>query len=89
MKKDAVPNSSMDSLTNVGLILNPPGNFTSETSEPLHLTSNQHSEGDDEHFEEASDMVSHHENTVNKRVTFRDQGQDNEIPSDSPGPVVS
>ena len=29
-------------------------------------------------------MVSHHKNTVTKQVAFSNQGQDNEIQSDSP-----
>ena len=44
----------------------------------------QYREGDDGHSEGASDMVSHHKNTVTKQVTFSNQGQDNEIQSNSP-----
>jgi hypothetical protein len=64
-----------------------PGDFTSDTANidtAPSTTSNQHREGDDRHSEGDSDVVSHHKNTVNKRVTFSDQGQDNEIQSDSP-----
>ncbi len=64
-----------------------PGDFTSDTA---HIDtapptpSTQHCEGDEGHSEGASDVASHHENTVTKQVTFSDQGQDNEIQSDSP-----
>ena len=64
-----------------------PGDFTSDTANidtATSTTSNQHREGDDGHSEGTSDEASHHKNTVNKRVTFSDQGQDNEIQSDSP-----
>jgi hypothetical protein len=62
-----------------------PGDFTSDTANidtAPSTTTNQHREGDDGHSEGASDVASHHENTVNKQVTFSDQGQDNEIQSD-------
>ncbi len=52
-------------------------NVDSESS----TTSTQYCEGDDGHSEGASDVVSHHENTVTKQMTFSDQGQDNEIQS--------
>jgi len=64
-----------------------PGDFASDTANidtAPSTTSNQHREGDDRHSEGASDVASHHKNTVNKRVKFSDQGQDNEIQSDSP-----
>jgi hypothetical protein len=59
-----------------------PGDFTSDTANintAPPTTSTQYHEGDDRHSEGASDMASHHKNTVNKQVTFSDQGQDNEI----------
>ena len=58
---------------------------TKETEAASSTTSTQYREGDDGHSEGAtSNVVSHHENTVTKRVPFSDQGQDNEIQSDSP-----
>jgi hypothetical protein len=44
-------------------------------------TSTQHPEGDDGHSKGASDVVSHHKNTVTKQVMFSNQGQDNDIQS--------
>ncbi len=46
-----------------------PGNFTSDTTNTdtaPSTTSTQNCEGDDVHSEGASDVVSHHKNTVNK-----------------------
>jgi hypothetical protein len=64
------------------------GDFTSDTPANIDTapptTSTQNREGDDGHSEGASDMFSDHKNTVTKRVMFSDQGQDNEIQSDSP-----
>ncbi len=63
------------------------GDFTSDIHNigtASSTTSSQHCEGDDGHSEGASDVVSHHENNVTKRVTFSDQGQDTEIQSNSP-----
>ncbi len=63
-----------------------PGDFTSDTA---HInttpptTSALNREGDEGHSEGASDVALHRKNTVTKRVTFSDQGQDNEIQSDS------
>jgi hypothetical protein len=64
-----------------------PGDFTSDTARintAPPTTSTQHREGDKGHSEGASDVASHHKNTVTKRVMFSDQGQDNEIQSNSP-----
>jgi hypothetical protein len=69
-----------------------PRDFTSDTANintAPPTTSNQHREGDDEHSEGASGVASHHENTVNKQVTFCDQGKDNEIQSDSPDSLIT
>ncbi len=66
-----------------------PGDFASDTANvdtASSTTSTQHCEGDDGHSVGASDVVSHHKNTVTKGVTFSDQGQDNEIQSNSPQP---
>jgi len=63
------------------------GDFTSDTATidtAPSTTSTQYHEGDDGHSEGASDVDSHHKNTVTKQVTFSDQEQDNEIQSDSP-----
>jgi hypothetical protein len=69
-----------------------PGDFTSDTANintapPTTFT--QHREGENRHSEGASDVASHHKNTVTKRVTFSDQGQDNEIQSDSPDSSIT
>ncbi len=64
-----------------------PGDFTSDTTNTdtaPSTTSTQNCEGDDGHSEGANDVVSHHKNTVTKQVIFSDQGQDNEIKSNSP-----
>jgi len=64
-----------------------PNDFTSDTATiniAPSTTATQFCEGDDGHSEGVSDVASHHKNTVTKRVTFSDQGQDNEIQSDSP-----
>ena len=65
-----------------------PGDFTSDTATINDIapstTSTLYCEGDDGHSEGASDMDSHHKNTVTKRVMFSDQEQDNEIQSNSP-----
>jgi hypothetical protein len=61
-----------------------PGDFASDNVDvdtASSTTSTQYCEGDDGHFEGASDVVSHHKNTVTKQVTFSNQGQDNEIQS--------
>ncbi len=58
------------------------GDFTSDTTNTdtaPSTNSTQNCEGDDGHFEGASDVVSHHKNTVTKQFMFSDQGQDNEI----------
>jgi hypothetical protein len=47
-------------------------------------TSTQYCEGDDGHSEGASDVVSHHKNTVTRQVMFSNQRQDNAIQSNSP-----
>jgi hypothetical protein len=62
------------------------GDFASDTvnvDTASSTTSTQYRERDDGHSKGASDMVSHHENTVTKQVTFSNQGQDNEIQSNS------
>ncbi len=64
-----------------------PGSFALDTVniDTASLTSStQYSEGDDGHSEGASDMVSHHKNTVTTQLMFSNQGQDNEIQSNFP-----
>ena len=64
-----------------------PGDFTLDIlniDTASSTTSTQHCEGDDGHSKGASDVVSHHTNNVTKRVTFSDQGQDDETQSNSP-----
>jgi hypothetical protein len=64
-----------------------PGVFASDTvnvDTASLTTSTQYCEGYYGHSEGASDVVSHHEYTVTKQVTFSDQGQDNKIQSNSP-----
>jgi hypothetical protein len=64
-----------------------PGDFASDNvnvDTASSTPSTQYCEGDDGHSEGASDVVSHHKNTVTKQVTFSNQGQDNEIQSNSP-----
>jgi hypothetical protein len=58
-----------------------------DTAPPTTFT--QHREGEYGHSEGASDVASHHKNTVTKQVTFSDQGQDNEIQSDSPDSSIT
>ena len=83
MKNDAEPNSSLDSLTNVGLILNPPGDFTSDTSALLHLAINQDCEGDKD-TKTVINVESPHDKKIlsGKQVAFNDE-QDLEIHSGS------
>jgi hypothetical protein len=64
-----------------------PGDIASDTvnvDTASSTTSTQFCEGDYGHSEGATDMVSHNENAVTKQVTFSNQGQDNEIQSNSP-----
>jgi hypothetical protein len=64
-----------------------PGDFASNTANidtASSTTFTQHHEGDEGHSEGASDVVSHHKNTVTKQVMFSHQGMDNEIQSNSP-----
>jgi hypothetical protein len=64
-----------------------PSNFALDTENvdtASSTTFTQHCEGDEGHSEGASDVVSHHKNTATKRVAFSNQGQDNEIQSNSP-----
>ncbi len=56
---------------------------TANSDTPSSTTSTQHCEGDDGHSEGASNVVSHHKNTVTKQVMFNNQGQDNGIQSNS------